>query len=299
MTKIQGLLPAALTPMTSNGNVNSDAVPLQANYFKQAGAAGVFINGTTAEWASMTVSERMGQTSAWAEHNDPDFTLIDHVGHHCQHEAVELAKHARASGVDGIAVIAPSYYQLTTAQDVLDWCRPIAEAAGELPFYYYDLPQFTRITVPAFDAIELLADEISTFAGIKYSGTDPAGLQRCVDLHDRKYTVFFGSDENLIMGLAMGCEAGVGSTYNLALPHYLKVIAAFENGDMARARSLQKEALDWVEIMVSYGVIPSLKALQPLVGFEVGVCRLPFRTLSDSEAEELRSKVTGSGILNA
>ena len=298
MSKIQGLLPAALTPMAPNGDIMTDVIAAQAAYYRRVGAAGAFINGTTAEWASLTLAERKSITTAWAQENGDDLTIIDHIGHHCQREALELAAHAAEAGVDGIAVIAPSYYQLTSPQDVLDWCKPVADAAGDLPFYYYDLPQFTNITVPAFDAIELLSREIPTFAGIKYSGTDPAGLQKCVQLIDEQYTVFFGSDENLTMGLAMGCEAGVGSTYNLALPHYLKVIEAFKSGDLAQARRLQKLALDWIEVMVPYGVVPSLKALQPLMGYDVGGCRLPFRTLSDTDAAKLRDEVIALGILD-
>lgn len=296
MAKIHGLLPAALTPMTESGDLTLDVVPTQAQSFAERGAAGAFINGTTAEWASLSVTERKSITRAWADATDPSFYLIDHVGHHNQREAVELAEHAATCGVRGIAVVAPSYYQLSTQEDVLNWCKPIAEAAGDTPFYYYDLPGFTNIQVPASDAVELLAEEIPTFAGLKYSGIEPSGLQKCVNLHDGKYTVFFGSDENLLLGLVMGATAGVGSTYNLALTHYVKVVEAFEAGKLDEARALQYEALKMVDVLLPYGVIPSLKALQPLVGYSVGGCRLPFCSLSETDAEKLRAKVGALGI---
>ncbi|MFP6582649.1 MAG: dihydrodipicolinate synthase family protein [Candidatus Hydrogenedentota bacterium] len=297
MAKIHGLLPATLTPMTESGDLMLDVVPTQAESFLNRGAAGAFINGTTAEWASLSVTERKSITKSWADATDSSFCLIDHVGHHNQREAVELAEHAATCGVRGIAVVAPSYYQLTTPEDVLNWCKPIAEAAGGTPFYYYDLPGFTNIQVSAFDAVELLAEEIPTFAGLKYSGIEPSGLQKCVNLHEGKYTVFFGSDENLLLGLVMGATAGVGSTYNLALTHYVKVIAAFEAGKLDEARGLQYEALKMVDIMLPHGVIPSLKALQPMTGYAVGGCRLPFRRLSDSTTRQITAEVTALGIV--
>lgn len=299
MAKIHGLLPAALTPMSDSGDVMLDVVATQAKSFVERGAAGAFVNGTTAEWASLSVEERKSLTAAWCDATDDSFHLIDHVGHHNQREAIALAEHAAKVGVRGIAVVAPSYFQLTTPEAVLGWCKPIADAAGDTPFYYYDLPSFTNIQVPAFDAVHLLAEEIPTFAGIKYSGTEPSGLQKCVNLHDGKYTVFFGSDENLLVGLAMGATAGVGSTYNLALSHYVKVMEAFAAGNHEEARKLQLKSLQMVDLMIPHGVVPSLKALQPMMGYAVGGCRLPFLPLSSSTASKLQTAVEALGILGA
>ncbi|MBN4046715.1 dihydrodipicolinate synthase family protein [bacterium AH-315-P07] len=281
--------------MHANGDINIERVADQADYFRRVGAAGVFINGTTAEWASLTVAERKSLTTAWTTHADDTLPIIDHVGHHCQREAIELAGHAASSGVSGISIIAPSYFIMNTAQDIVDWCAPIAAAAVDIPFYYYDLPVLTGVTIPAFDVISLAKDQIPTFAGMKYSGTDPAGLQRCVGLGD--YDVFWGSDENLLSGLALGCKAAVGSTYNLALPHYQKLLKAFNSGDTETARQLQSTSLKMVELMLPLGVMPSLKAAQVMTGIELGGTRLPFKSLSAPTVEKLIEGLNTLGIV--
>ena len=297
MATIKGLLPAALTPMSVNGDINIDAVHDQAAYFTKVGAAGVFINGTSAEWTSLTIDERMSLTSAWGTYNSATFKVIDHVGHHSQRDAIHLAKHAQECGVSGISAVAPSYFPMNSAQSIVDWCAPIAEAASNCPFYYYDLPQLTGVSVPAYDFGLLAKEQIPTFAGIKYSGIDPAGLQRCLSLGD-EYDIFWGSDENLLVGLAFGCQAAVGSTYNVFLEHYSKIILAFETGDHSLAQGLQREALCMVEHLIPNGVIPSLKAIQPLTGYSLGASRLPFKPLDNSVTDSLQETIKSMGILD-
>jgi len=224
-------------------------------------------------------------TQAWTTHAGNELPIIDHVGHNCQRDAIALAKHANNCGASGISIIAPSYFPMNTAQDIIDWCAPIAAAAGDLPFYYYDLPQLSGITIPAYDVISRAAEQIPTFAGMKYSGTDPAGLQHCVALGD--YDIFWGSDENLLVGLSLGANAAVGSTYNVALPHYKKLLDAFLAGDIDTARKLQALALNMVDLMIPFEVIPSLKAVQQTTGYQLGASRLPFRSLSQEDTENL------------
>jgi hypothetical protein len=62
----------------------------------------------------------------------------------------------------------------------------------------------------------------------------PLGSLKVEDLKD--------GEEMLLGALATGARGGVGSTYNVATPLYLKLIAAFDRGDLAAARILQAKA---------------------------------------------------------
>jgi N-acetylneuraminate lyase len=65
--------------------------------------------------------------------------------------------------------------------------------------------------------------------------------------------VLWGRDEMLLGALATGTRGGVGSTYNVAAPLYLDLMAAFEAGDLAAARRLQLEAVTMISGMVATG----------------------------------------------
>ena len=297
MSKFKGFMPAPLTPMSADGVLNLETIALQAEYFKRVGAVGVFINGTTGEWTSLTIKERMAITDEWVKQGGSELPVITHVGHHCNAEAVELATHAATAGVVGISAIAPSYFIMESAQMIVDWCKPIAAAAGDLPFYYYDLPIFTNITIPCDEVLALCIEQIPTTAGLKHSAPNPVSLQRCVRMEGME--VFWGSDENLLVGLSFGVTAAIGSTYNVAIPHYKKLVAAFEAGDIEQARALQGEALKMVEVMLPYGVMQSLKEVQKLTGFEIGGVRPPFTSLSEADAATMLEGIKALNIIEA
>jgi N-acetylneuraminate lyase len=295
MSKFKGFMPAPLTPMTADGVLTLETIALQADYFKRAGAVGVFINGTTAEWSSLTVVERKAITEEWIKQAGDDFPVISHVGHHCQAEAIELAEHAASAGCVGISAIAPSYFNMESAQMIVDWCKPIAAAAGDLPFYYYDLPVLTGITIPADEVLALCIEQIPTTKGLKHSAPNPLTMQRCACMEGME--IFWGSDENLLLGLTFGATGAIGSTYNIAIPHNLKLVEAFEAGDLDKAYALQGKTLKMVEVMLPHGVMQCLKEVQKLTGFGVGGVRAPFKAIDAATSESVRAAIQAMDII--
>ena len=295
MSKFKGFMPAPLTPMTEDGVLTLETIAVQADYFKRAGAVGVFINGTTAEWSSLTVAERKTITEEWVKQAGDDFPVIAHVGHHCQADAIELAKHAAGAGCVGVSAIGPSFFNMESAQMIVDWCKPIAAAAGDLPFYYYDLPVLTGITIPVDEVLALCIEQIPTTKGVKHSAPNPLTMQRCARMEGME--IFWGSDENLLLGLTFGATGAIGSTYNIAIPHNLKLVEAFEAGDIDKAYALQAKSLKMVEVMLPHGVMQCLKEVQKLTGFGVGGVRAPFKAIDAATSESVRAAIQAMDII--
>ena len=86
---------------------------------------------------------------------------------------------------------------------------------------------------------------------------------------------------------AMGSDGGIGSTYNLIGKHYVEIEKAVTANDIARARKLQSEANDMIEILIRAGVVPGLKYAMGRIGVPVGPCRAPFRPVSDASKAEI------------
>ena len=281
--------------MTEDGVLTLETIAVQADYFKRAGAVGVFINGTTAEWSSLTVAERKTITEEWVKQAGDDFPVIAHVGHHCQADAIELAEHAAGAGCVGVSAIGPSFFNMESAQMIVDWCKPIAAAAGDLPFYYYDLPVLTGITIPVDEVLALCIEQIPTTKGVKHSAPNPLTMQRCARLEGME--IFWGSDENILLGLAFGATGAIGSTYNIAIPHNLKLVEAFEAGDIDKAYALQAKSLKMVEVMLPHGVMQCLKEVQKLTGFGVGGVRAPFKAIDAATSESVRADIQAMDII--
>ncbi|MEA4810175.1 dihydrodipicolinate synthase family protein, partial [Macellibacteroides fermentans] len=237
--RLKGLIAATFTPMLANGEVNYDEIGNYARYIEKTGINGVFVCGTTGESTSLTTSERKQILSTWVKEAKGAFKIIAHVGSNCQHEAMELASHAQTCGADGIAAIAPSFFKPATVTDLVQFFKPIAASAGNLPFYYYNMPAMTGVNLAVDQFLLEGKKHIPTLAGTKFTHNNLMEMGVCLALNDGEFEVLHGYDEILITGLAMGAVAGVGSTYNYIPSVYQGIIEAMQNNDVEKARILQ------------------------------------------------------------
>ena len=290
--KITGLIAAPYTPMHGDGSINLAQISNQATLLKKEGVAGAFICGTTGEGASLTIEERMKIAEAWMKVVGDDFTLIVHVGHNSIGEARKLAKHARSIDAHAVAALAPSFFKPATIPDLVTVCATIAEAADSLPFFYYHIPSMTGVNLPMPAFLSAASKEIPNLAGVKFSYSDLMQFRQCATMDNRRFTMFFGSDEMLLGALAMGAEGAVGSTYNYAAPNYVKMISAFHDGDLGIAQKHASNAVDLVQVLFKYGVLQGGKAIMGMRGVDCGPVRLPLKQLSEAQKTALYEDVS-------
>lgn len=282
------IIAAPHTPFDREGALQLSTVPRQATHLAESGVDGVFVAGTTGECSSLTGDERMALADAWCRiARDVDLDVIIQVGHTCQADAKRQAVHAQECGADAIAAYAPSYFKPETVDDLIDFLAPVAEAAADLPFYYYDIPGMTHVALPMKAFLERAKPRIPNLVGLKYSNSDAVQLQECVQLDQGDFELLFGCDEALLAGIALGARGAVGSTYNFAAPLYRRMLAALEAGDYQAARVLQYQSVEIVRTLQQYGFLAASKVALQLVGIDCGPVRPPLPNLSSAECDEM------------
>ncbi len=296
--RLNGLVAATFTPMRSDGSINCPAIAPYAQHIAEHGIEGVFVCGTTGEFASLTINERKTILEHWVKAADGRFKVIAHVGSNSQQEAALLAAHAANVGAWGIASIAPSFFKPATVGELVAFFTPVAAAAPTLPFYYYNMPAMTGVdlSVPRF--LEEGRKVMPNLVGVKYTHNNMMEMAECIHLNNGAFEVLHGYDETLICGLALGAVAGVGSTYNY-IPHvYLNILKSMESNDVETARAFQMQSLEMVKIIIQYGGgVRGGKAIMNLIGIECGPCRPPFATFEREEYDALRENLQGIGLL--
>jgi len=291
-----GLIAAPFTPFRHDGSLNTDVIAAYARHLKANGVAGVFVAGTTGEAPALSLEERRRLAEAWMESGRPlGLKVIVQVGHNCQAEAVELARHARSVGADAFAAHAPTFFRPTTSDHLVDFCAPIARAAEELPFYFYHLPGFTGVNLPMPEFLSVGKPRMPNLRGLKFSHVDIVQLQECLALEGGAFDVLFGLDEALLAALALGVRGAVGTTYNLAAPLYHRVIAAFQAGDWTTARREQLRSVGLVRFLQGFGFLAAAKAMMGLLGVDCGPVRAPLRPLTSEELARLRQQLPDLG----
>lgn len=287
--KIKGLVAAPFTPMHPDGSLNLGAIRPYADHLAEQGIVGAFICGTTGEGFSMTVAERKAVAEAWVRASAGRLKVIVHVGHNCQADAAELAAHAQQCGAYAIASIAPNFYKPCCVEDLVGFFAPVAAAAPALPFYYYNMPSMSGVSLPVDKFLELGAEKIPTLQGVKFTHNNLMEMNQCLALGDGAFEILHGYDEILLCGLALGAKAAVGSTYNYAGKVYNALLDAFEAGDLGRARELQRYSVEIVKVIIRYGGgVRGGKAIMNLLGIPCGECRLPLNRFTEAEYAALR-----------
>jgi N-acetylneuraminate lyase len=141
-------------------------------------------------------------------------------------------------------------------------------------------------------------DRIPTLAGIKFTNPDLMAYQKCLRAQTGQFDIPWGVDEYLLAALSLGAQGAVGSTYNFAAPIYLRLITAFQQGDLAAARTEQFRSVQLVELLASYGYMGAAKAVMGFLGVAVGAPRLPNTSLTTEEQQRLRTSLEQLGFFD-
>lgn len=296
---LSGLIPACYAPLGPDGRLNLRMVEPLARFLRQSGIDSVFVGGTTGEFASLSLEERMALVDRWCEALGGALRVAVHVGHNCLPEAVALASHARKAGTMAIAVMAPSYFKPVTVGDLIDFCVPIAAEAEPLPFYFYDIPDMTGVRLRMSEFLYQARFRIPTLRGLKYSNHDFLELQECVRLDEGAFDVLLGVDECLLAGLCLGIRGAVGSTFNFAAPIYRRLIRHFDDQDLASARLEQGKSIDLIKVLRSFGFLAASKSVMAMVGVDCGPVRPPVRNLTLQERRTLWERLSPLDVFAA
>jgi N-acetylneuraminate lyase len=291
--KISGLIAAPFTPMNGHGDVMYEVIPDYYDYLEKNGVSGAFINGSTGEGVSLSIKERMTTTEYWMARAREKGTvkIINLVGGTSYAECIDQAQYSADQSVDAIAILAPYYFKPASVRQLVAFVAKVAGSVPQMPVYFYHIPVLTGCNLPMIEFLREAAPEIPNLAGIKFTHEDMMDFLSCLRFMDGKYNMLYGRDENLLAAFTLGARGAVGSTYNYAAPLYLKLIEAFDRGDLQLARDLQMASIEMINLLGRYGGMSVGKAFMRYNGFECGEFRLPVTNMSKDDYERFCNDV--------
>lgn len=301
--RLGGLIAAPYTPFDRAGDLHLAVIERYAAHLVSQGVKGAFICGTTGEGLSMTTQERMDTAQRWVDVSKSGgaagLKTVIHVGHNSQRDAIDLARHAQKIGASATAALNPFFFKPASVAAMVDFAKPIAAAAPELPFYFYHIPSMTGVNAAMADFLDLAADKIPNLRGIKFTHGDLMDYQRCQAAHNGRFEIAWGVDEMLLGAIAAGAESAVGSTYNYAAPIYHKLIAAFREGDLDTARANSRLACEMVAVLLKHGVLRTGKATMSFINLDCGPVRAPITPLSADDVATIKAAYERIGFFDA
>lgn len=163
--QIKGVIVPILTPLNPDERVDVPSLRRLVNYLINNDVHGIWVSGTTGEFANLSDKERLVSMDAVVDEVSGRVPIIGNVSGASTQLSVNMALEAQEMGMDGIAVTPPYYYP--NAQDeLLDHYRHIRARVG-LPLWVYNIPQTVKTAV-APGTIATLAGE-GAVVGVKDS----------------------------------------------------------------------------------------------------------------------------------
>ncbi|KAM3914909.1 N-acetylneuraminate lyase [Leptodactylus fuscus] len=276
--RLRGLVAATFTPMNLNCEINLSIIQQYVDYLvdKQK-VKNIFVNGTTGEGMSLSVQERKRLAEEWVRHARGKMdNVIVHVGCLSLEDSKDLASHAASCGADAIAAVSPSFIKPTCPDALVMYLKEVASAAPSLPFYYYHIPSLTGVTYRVNDLAGRMKVHIPSFRGVKFSDMNLFDFSMCVHEY-KEYDFLYGVDEQLLGALVFGAHGAVGSTYNYLGATTHKILTAFLEGDLEKARKIQCHIQEFMTFVFALGWgLPEFKNIMSEVsGINLGPPRLP------------------------
>jgi len=285
MDKFEGVFTALITPFDENDNINEDSLRRVIRYNLDNGVSGFYVCGSTGEWPLLTIDERKRILEIVKDEVGDKASIIVNIGCISTKFSIDLARHSEEVGVSAISSFPPIYYRFTR-EEIKRYYFDIAESTS-VPLVIYYIPSFTNIEMSFDYLLELLSHK--NIIGVKFTSMDLFMLERIKTLSGK--IVFNGFDEVFLAGLSLGADGMIGSTCNFVPDIITSIYNSFKSGDLKSAYSYQQKLNRIIKDILGFGVIPAIKEILNMAGFECGKPRKPFKALDEDDKAKLSSLI--------
>ena len=286
LEKYKGIIPAFYACYEEDGSVSPERTRKFTRYLIGKGVKGLYVCGSSGECIYQSKEERKIILENVMQEAKGKIIVIAHVGCNNTADSMELAAHAQSVGADAIASIPPIYFHLPDYA-IAEYWNDISSAAPDTDFIIYNIPQLAGVALSMPLYREMLKNP--RVIGVKNSSMPVQDIQMFKDVRGDECVVFNGPDEQLVSGLAIGADGGIGGTYAAMPELYLKIKELTDIGDIRKARAIQNDANRIIYELCSchgnmYAVIKEILKAQ---GLNLGGVRKPLASVIEQDLPQI------------
>jgi 4-hydroxy-tetrahydrodipicolinate synthase len=285
------ILTAMVTPFDRQGRVNERSTRKLMRHLVEHGSDGVVIAGTTGEAPTMSDGEKLELLEIALDELGGEATVVAGTGSNDTAHSVELTRAAGERGADAVLVVTP-YYNKPPRAGIVEHFKAVA-AATDRPVFVYNIPGRTVINLDP----DLLAElaQIENVVAVKQANPDMGQARRIVE--DAGLALYAG-DDNLVRPFAeIGGAGGICVSSHLFGDRTKEMYESARAGESERAKEIDDSLADAYETLTITQLTITTKAALNLLGFDVGVPRLPLVEASGREVAVVRGLLERQGLV--
>jgi N-acetylneuraminate lyase len=288
----KGVYPALVSPKDDSGRLSEERTVALIDHLYEADVHGLYLCGNTGEGYLMSVDARKRLAEVAVDASKGRGKVIVHVGAPAETDAVDLAKHAKSIGADGVSSL-PPYVQGYAFEEHLAFYTQIAYAA-DLPTFVYYIPVITKVEFTLAEMDQLL--EIEGVEGLKFTNHNLYLMEGILNSATKPH-VFNGHDEVFLAGMAMGAHAGIGTYYNLMPRAFVGIYDAFGKGNLDQGRAHQHTANELIRTCQQFRQNAAVHGILKMQGVDCGDPIRPARPLDAEGMAALKKELQKAGLL--
>jgi len=244
---LAGLIPAVVTPMRGDGEVDEDGLRRYVRWLLAFdGLKALAVNMDTGEGPALTREERLHVLDVYAEEVSGRLPVLAGVGAPSTTAAVEMARDAQRAGAGGLVVFPhPTFVGEPLPIDMpYEYHRAIAEATP-LPMVIFQLqPALGGVIFSKETLLKLVS--ISNVVAIKEASFDAVRFVetvRALSEGPKRIQVLTGNDNFIMESFVLGAQGALIGFGTIAIAEQLEMLSRLRGGDINGARSMYADVI--------------------------------------------------------
>lgn len=281
-----GVNPALVTPFAKNEAIDEAAFRSLIRTVIDR-VDGLVPCGTTGEFNYLSPEEhrRLVQITVEESRGKP---VIAGTGAAGTRLAVELTRNAQEVGAAACLIVCP-YFLHPSDKGIYQHYYTIAKAFPDMPILLYNIPQVVDAYLPR-RVVEDLAD-IPNIVGLKDSSGNLTYTMEVLEFAGDRIKILIGHDEVVLNGLAGGASGVILASAQVYPEVWQAILAAVQNGELEKARSLQRQVQKLSRIFCRYGGGVAVKQALHFMGVAAGIPRSPLKSVGGALLHEDRAEI--------
>jgi 4-hydroxy-tetrahydrodipicolinate synthase len=222
---IEGLIVPVTTPFDQDETICRKALIDHLEWLSLHGVSRILVSGTTGEFFSLTVDERIELLDIAREYF-PGMIMFQ-AGCDSLTSTTDLVKRAVRHGADVIMVLPPYYFANAPEQGLVHYFRAVADVC-QVPLVLYNFPKHTGNPITS----NILSQVPHT--AVKDSSPE-------CELIPFTPCFLIGSSTRIVQPVQMGAKGFVSAIANCFPTLYVELEACLKSSDFERATEIQKE----------------------------------------------------------
>jgi 4-hydroxy-tetrahydrodipicolinate synthase len=291
MPPFQGSITALITPF-KDGKIDAKAFQRLVEWQIDQGTHGLVPVGTTGESPTLTHDEHKRVVELCIEAAAGRVPVIAGAGSNCTAEAVELTRHAKQAGADGVLVVTP-YYNKPTQEGLYLHFKAVNDCA-DIPVLIYNIPGRSLVDMSVETMARLF--KLANIVGVKDATANMARASQQRAALGPDFVQLSGEDATALGFMAHGGQGCISVTANVAPSLCSEFQLACLGGNFKRALELQDRLMPLHDALFVESNPGPVKYAAEKLGLCSSETRLPLAPLTQASKAKVDAALAQVGL---